>query len=137
MKDERHDEQVARIRRGYDAMNRGDFDAATEHMAADVEWHDPPELPDRRPPFRGRDALKQAWREYYEPFDDVTFEVGEIAVAEDRAFVELTLSGTGESSGARTSMTWYQVGYLGPDGTTLRLENYLERDRARSAAGLA
>lgn len=123
------------IRLGYEAMNRGDFESAAESIHPEVEWLDPPEMPDAGT-VRGIEALKEVWAGYFEQFDEVRFETDEIVDRGDVVFHAIRLSGTGRTSRARVEMTWYQVSRIGPDGLTRRLENFLDREQARRAAGI-
>ena len=49
-------ENVELVRRAYEAWNEGGAEATQEFWADDVEWHDPPNLPDSRV-VRGRTAV--------------------------------------------------------------------------------
>jgi ketosteroid isomerase-like protein len=122
-----------RTRLGYEAMNRGDFDAVLENVDPDVVWVD--ELPDQRGEIGGREAVKQVWNEAFEAFDDVRFETEEFIDGGDRIFHAIRLTGKGRGSGAPTEMRWYQVSFMGPGGLTIRFENYFDRARALEAAG--
>ena len=48
-------ENVERTRLGYEAFNRGDFDAALDLCAPDIEWQD---MAIDTPPIRGKHALR-------------------------------------------------------------------------------
>ena len=50
------EENVEIVRRGYEAWNEGGSELAKEFWAEDIEYHDPPNLPDSRV-VRGRDAV--------------------------------------------------------------------------------
>jgi ketosteroid isomerase-like protein len=123
------------VRRGYEAMNRRDFEAAAEGMHPEVEWVDPPGMPEVRQ-VKGVEALKQAWAQNLEPFDQFGFETLEFIDCGELWFHAIKLTGTGRTSGVPVEMVWYQVSHLDPEGRVLRLENYLDRDRALEAAGL-
>ena len=122
-----------RTRAGYEAMNRGDFDAALEMVDPEVVWVD--ELPDQHGEIRGREAVKQVWQGAFDAFDDVRFETDEFIDQGDRAFHAIRITGKGRGSGALTEMRWYQASFLGPGGQAIRFENYTDRARALDAAG--
>jgi ketosteroid isomerase-like protein len=50
------EENVALVRQSFDAWNEGGPESAKQFWAEDFEWHDFPDLPDRRV-VRGRDAV--------------------------------------------------------------------------------
>jgi len=123
------------VRRGYEAMNRRDFEAAAEGIHPDVEWSDPPEMPEVRT-VKGVEAVKEVWAQNLEPFDKFRFETLEFIDRGDVSFHAIKLTGTGRTSGAPVEMVWFQVTHNDAEGLAVRLENYLDRERAREAAGL-
>jgi ketosteroid isomerase-like protein len=120
-------------RRSYEAMNRGDFDAAAANIHPEVEWLNPPELAEVRI-VKGIEAVKGIWRNYVEPFDEFKFETLEFIDRGELTFHALKLTGTGHTSGATVEMTWYQVAHLDGDGRVVRVENYLDPAQAREAS---
>jgi ketosteroid isomerase-like protein len=134
----RKSELAQMMDRIYAAMNRGDLEAALEELDPDIEWVDPPDLPDRRAPIRGRQALKEVWLQYLELFSDtIRYEILEFEQAGERTFVALRIAVTGRGSGAPAAADWYQVGFLGVDDKPVRFENYSDRASALEAAGLS
>jgi ketosteroid isomerase-like protein len=122
-------------RRGYAAMNRRDFEAASADLHPEVEWFDPPEMPEARN-VKGIEAVKAIWNQNLEPFDEFTFETLEYVDRGKLTFHQIKLCGTGRASGAPVEMVWFQVSHIDDDGRTVRFENYLDEAAAREAAGL-
>jgi ketosteroid isomerase-like protein len=59
---------VETLRRGYDALNRGDLSVVLELLDADIEWHEPSPSPDAGA-HRGRDSFERFLRGWLESFD--------------------------------------------------------------------
>ena len=96
------------VRRGYEAMNRRDFEAAAANIHPEVEWVDPPEMPEAGA-ANGIEEVKEIWAQNLEPFDEFRFETEELIDRGDLIFHVLRLIATGRSSGAPVEMTWFQV----------------------------
>jgi ketosteroid isomerase-like protein len=126
---------IETMRRAYAAMNRGDLDAAVEGFDAQVEWWPPETMPERRA-YRGREEVKQRLVELIEPWSQVSFEVDEINAEGERLLVGVRIAGRGRGSGADVEARFYNV-VTDRDGIPVRIENYLDREQALRAAGLA
>jgi hypothetical protein len=131
------EENVAAVRRAWEAWIRGDLDAAFAETSPDFEWdlRHFPGWPDGQI-FKGRDAVtgffqrwRDSWDEYEAGVDDY------VDVGENRVLVLGWQSGRGRGSGAATEMEWAQI-YTVRDGRLLRCENYADREEALRAVGM-
>jgi hypothetical protein len=128
-------EIVARLKAGYEAFNRGDYDGVFEHLDVDdrFEFHRVGGLG----MVKGKDAL----REWMEPdaIEDLTVEPIEFRVNRDKVFARAHTRGRGRASGIEVEVEALTVWTLDDAGVFIRAENFLpsERDQALRAAGLS
>lgn len=131
---------MERIRRGYEAFNRGDLADAAKDFDPNIEWRIPFQLPDSPPDetYRGPQEVIRFWQTWRAAFDDFRLEVEEIIDAGDRVIVFAGVHGRGAESGADVKTpTFPQVWTFGDDGRPLRVEMYSSRADALEAAGLS
>jgi uncharacterized protein len=91
-------ENVQRLREGYEAFNRGDFEAVLELMHPDVEVHDRPEVPDPRD-YEGLDGARAAFASVLEMFEQYEIEPVEFIDGDEYVVVVLRQRGRGLASG--------------------------------------
>jgi ketosteroid isomerase-like protein len=130
---ERDEEIIARLRRFYEAFNRGDFDAATEVAHPEIEFV----RAMGQPPLRGADALR-AWMRP-DAFEEQQIEALEFSVNGNKALVRQQARGRGAGSGIEVDVDFWSVWTLNDDGLATRLEFYLgyQQVDALEAAGLS
>jgi limonene-1,2-epoxide hydrolase len=130
---ERDEENIARLRRAYDAFSRGDFDAAVAAgMDPDFEY-----LPvGGLTPIRGLDNFR-SWMEP-DAFESQVVEPVEIQVAGDKALVRQHTVVRGMGSGIEVDIYTFGVWTIDEDGLAIRLQIFQADDEAeaRRAAGL-
>jgi ketosteroid isomerase-like protein len=128
-------ENVEIIRRGFEAFNRGDVDAAMAILAPDCEYVASGAIPGAADIYRGPDGYRRFAGWMLEQFDDARLEVNEIIDAGDQVVISLTNRGRGKRSGAEVTWGIWQVWTLA-DGMAIRGEGFTSRDVAFEAAGL-
>jgi ketosteroid isomerase-like protein len=116
---------VELIRAGYEAWNRGDFDAVVELADSDFEWVAPPDLVGARG-GRGRDDFVSYLRSFSEVWDDFRCEPLEFWSAGDTVLVLVRETGRGKLSGARVHHHLVHV-WTFRDGQAVRMEGHVER----------
>jgi ketosteroid isomerase-like protein len=130
---ERDEEIIARLRRFYEAFNRGDFDAATEIAHPEIEFV----RAMGQPSLRGADAL----REWMQPdaFEEQQIEALEFSVNGSMVLVRQHARGRGAGSGIEVDVDFWSVWTLNDDGLATQLEFYLgdQQAEALEAAGLS
>jgi ketosteroid isomerase-like protein len=119
---------IERIRLGYDAFNRGDFDAAVDLLHPEIEWHRVAEF---EQPLRGRQAV----REFMDPevFERQQTEILEIEVIGDFVLVYATFHGAFAGSGIELSQPGHHLWRI-RDGQAAEFRYFLDRDEAVKAA---
>jgi ketosteroid isomerase-like protein len=129
-------ENVEILRRGDDAIQRGDLSAALADVDEDVEASRVSPLPDVRS-YRGRDGMLQMLLDWVEGFDEwaMTFEEY-VDVDDHQVIVRVHQRAVGSQSSAPIEADfWFLYGFR--DGRVVRLDMYAREAQALEAAGLS
>ncbi len=92
------DAAIARLRRGYEAFNRGDLDAVLNDLDPGIEVRERPDSPDPRH-ASGREEAIAAFKSLQEDFVEYRFEPREFHVEGEHLIVVARQSGRGRLSG--------------------------------------
>lgn len=117
----------------YEALNRGDVDAAMGALAEDAEWHESEELPDSGTHHVGRDDIRSFLRDFLASWDTFHQEIEEIKEVGDRLAVFIHMTATGRGSSAQVDARYAHVWTLGDDGLGARVDAFYYRDNALAA----
>jgi ketosteroid isomerase-like protein len=123
---------VATLRRGYDALNRGDVSEVMALIDDEITW-DPGELtPDSASATGGRAGFESLIRSWIEAFED--FRIEPVDVLEHPPFLVAVVrqSGRGRASGLDIAIEIAHV-WTVEDGRAVRFESYRSADAARAA----
>ena len=102
-------EDVELARRTMDAFNAGDFEAATAHMADDIEWR-PIENMTHGEVMVGAEGVRRFWRDWHEAFEGFRLIVEDVFEAPAGAVAKTKVAGRGAASGMElTGGSFYQV----------------------------
>ena len=118
----REEEIVQRVREGFAALSREDFDEVVSLLHPDVEY-----IPvGGQPPLRGRDAM----REWMEPsaFSQQVLEPREISVHGNKVLVRLHSRARGAASGIDVEVESWSVLTLDEELRITRSVTYFLRD---------
>jgi uncharacterized protein len=126
--------EIEELRAVYEAVSRGDWDAALRNAEPDFELR----TPDQNPiagTYRGREAIRGFFDELWAAFDGVTVEPGPFLELDERILVSLVMQLRPSDSPATVEM---QVTHLWTmrDGRPARCEVFLRREQALEAVGL-
>jgi ketosteroid isomerase-like protein len=124
------DELIQRLRQGYDAFNRGDYDAATQWVHPDIVFVSPGSITE----LRGAEALR-AWMEP-DAFESQVSQPDEIEIAENRALIHQTTRARGAGSGIEMEVGSWAVWTFDDDGRVTRMETYLEHEEEAARRSL-
>ena len=133
-------ENVEAVRRLYEAFNRGGVDAAISEgvWSPELVWDATPTGIPGLGVYRGHEEVKSFfendWFKAF-PFEDWEVEVDELIDLGDQVISMCRQRGRGATSGASTELFLAQVGTW-RDGQCVRVDNYLDREKALEAAGL-
>jgi ketosteroid isomerase-like protein len=117
------EELLERLRQGYDAFNRGDYEAATEWVHPDVVMIS---LSPGRTELRGAEALR-AWMEP-DAFESQTSEPREVEIESNRALIRQYTTARGSGSGIEIEIGSWAVWTFDDEGRVTRIENFLDHD---------
>jgi ketosteroid isomerase-like protein len=126
---------VDTLRAGYEAFNRGDWDAAARlaHPEFELQAADRAVHPGT---YRGAQAVRRFFEDLFEPFEEVIVEPEEFFERGDRVavFLLVRLRPAGSSAFVEN-----RIGHLWTvrDGKPARLAVYPRREEALEAAGLS
>jgi ketosteroid isomerase-like protein len=129
-------ENVAIVKAGFKAMERGGLDSVVEYWADDIEHRAAEGAIDDRGPMHGKEAVRAYVQDWLDMFDDAKIEPVELIDAGgDQVIAVLRGSGRAKLSGVETNMTYAAV-YTIRDGKIARGQEYMTRAEALEAAGL-
>jgi ketosteroid isomerase-like protein len=127
-------ENVERVKRSFELVNRRELEAWAAMLAPDVEWHVEPQDPDATV-HRGREAARRYVLSWIETMG-ISFQVREILDAGEDQVVALTrLEARGGASGVPVEMDLAFVLTL-RDGFTVRVQEMQDNAKALEAVGL-
>ena len=105
---------------------------AAEHTGPDFEWVQA----ETGTPTREFDAILEGHRQWIEPWEEIHQELEELLDGGDAVMAVVHLRGRAKLSGVEAEMRTYFV-FSFRDGKVVRVVEYLEREEALAAAGLA
>jgi uncharacterized protein len=127
-------DNLAVVRRLYEAMDRRDASAVAEFAHPDAEW-----IPDHRvgeSPVRGRDNVIRFFTDRAEMFGDISTELERLWEQDDTVLAFIHVKGEGRASGAPFDLRIAHLWTL-RDGRIIRGQGFGNRYEALEAAGLS
>lgn len=122
-----------RLRRGFEAFNRGDDEAWIADWHADAELYELGEIPDAPAVYRGHDGILRWLANARQTVADFRFEPREFTEVGEAILIEVAASGTGESSGVPIEWTAFMVVRM-REGKIASARGFLQREQALEAA---
>ncbi len=123
------DEQV--VRASYEAVNRGDVDAAMEALAEDAEWYESGALPEPDV-HRGREAIAAFLSDFLAQWERFNQEIVQTREAGDKVAVVIHTTATGRLSNLELDARYAHVWTM-RDGKGVRVDAFYEPDEALAA----
>jgi hypothetical protein len=102
-------ENIDRLRRGYEAFARRDLDAALEMMDPEIEAHDAPEAPDAAV-HHGGEAVRRDWEQMFALFEDFTIDIEEVFDASEELSSSCASAGVGGKAARGSTREWRTSG---------------------------
>lgn len=124
------EELIERLRRSYEAFNRGDFDAAIEMAHPDLLFV----RPGAQAELRGADAFR-AWMEP-DAFESQVIEPIEFRVLGNRVLVRQHATARGAGSGIEIDIESMTLWTFDDDGKATRVEFFLPHQEAEALTAL-
>lgn len=119
---------VDALRRGYEALNKGDVSVVLELLDPDLEWHEPGDSPEAGT-HRGRDSFERFFRGWIDSFDGFRVEPERVVAHDDKLIAIVHQSGRGRASGVRVDARLAHV-WTVSDGRAVRWEAVADPDAA-------
>ena len=128
-------ERIDKLLDAYEALNRGDLDAACENLTPEFEFIPPPMLPEGEI-YRGPEGLRRLWQTWSGAFENFRVEVEETIDAGDQVIVMAAVAGTGIGTGLAVSSPAFAWVWSFEDDAAVRMEAMPNRATAIEAVGL-
>jgi ketosteroid isomerase-like protein len=129
-------DNVERVRAGYDAFNRGDAAAWLDNFEPDAELRDLPNTPGQRF-YRGHDGLRDWAESMMQAFANYRFEPQEVTEVGNFIVVAVRISARGLESGVPTDMQVFHVLKQSPNDKVQSISGFMSRAEALEAVGLS
>jgi ketosteroid isomerase-like protein len=130
------EEEVESVRRGNDAINRGDKAAWLDTVDPSVVMIPAREWPENAP-LRGADALWDYYTRVTDAWEGGAFELGEAIDSGNRVVVNVSSRGTRQGERCSFRVQLLVVGTFRDGGRSLRVEWFSNREEAVDAARLS
>jgi uncharacterized protein len=124
---------VQRLRRGYEAFNRGDLETVLRDVSPDIELRDRDEIPDPSV-YHGLEAAREVLARNAAEFEDYRVEPEEFLAVGEHIVVVARQSGRGRTSGAEVAGTIVHAWHL-REGRVVGMRAFSEREQALAALG--
>ena len=133
-------ENVEVVRRAFDSFNRGGVDACVSDgvWSPEIVWDATPTGIPGIGAYRGREEVKRFFEDDWFksfPFEAWELELEEVLNPGDQVVAMGRQRGRGASSGVAAELEFAQICTL-RDGQVVRVDTYLDREKALEAAGL-
>jgi ketosteroid isomerase-like protein len=130
-------ENVELLRRAFEVFLAGKSEFGLDLSDPEIEW-DASEMPvpDMGGVYRGREGVRQFWREWLAAWETVQFEY-ELVEAGDRVVALIDQRMLGRSTGIEVSFGKYAQVYTFKDGLVVHWKLFMSQSKALEAAGLS
>jgi uncharacterized protein len=119
------------VERSYEALNRGEIDAAVGALAEDAEWHESGALPDSGV-YVGREAIRAFLLDFLGSWERFEQTIEECRESRGRVAVLIHLDAVGRGSSAKVDARYAHVWTM-RDGHGARVDAYYDPDEALAA----
>lgn len=126
--------EIEMVRSAYEAVNRGDWDAAFRHAHSDFEWKTDDRLLNAGT-YRGRAEISRFLEDQREPFEDM-FAVPEEFFEQGNRIVVFVRMRSRPKGSTRFSESYIAHLWTFRDGKATRCEAFAAREQALEAVGL-
>jgi ketosteroid isomerase-like protein len=129
-------DKVEIVRRGYDALNRGDVESALEHIDAGIVWRTYLVPGPGGGTYRGHDGVRELWSDVRNIFRDYRNDPEELIDAGEKVVAFICIRGHGRRSGVEVEARIAHVFTFRGDAIA-RVESFEDREEALRAAGVS
>jgi ketosteroid isomerase-like protein len=121
------------VRQLFDDFNRAEFESAFAKIDQDVEWGEPPDMPDTGGTYRGHDAMVRGFRRFMGAWEELRVDLDEVIEESDRVVALTHWVGRSRSSGIEVDTRIAQV-YEFRGGKVARVRQFRTLGEALGAA---
>jgi ketosteroid isomerase-like protein len=130
-------ENVESVRDSLQVLRGRGLDAYSAFWHPEINWRAMEGAPDDVGEMTGKDAVRRYAQDWFDTFDDFSTTAEEIVdLGGDRVLAVQRISGRAKLSGVETQYR-YAVVYTLRDGLIVRGREYVDREQALKAVGLA
>lgn len=129
-------DNVACVRRAYEAWNRDDLEAALSMTHPEVEWRTSGAFPDLKPVYRGHAGLREWWQAMKDPWEYFVIQLEELIPNGDAVLAVLKFEARGKGSGVDVTLPFVNVWHV-RDGLVVKWTAHRSLEEAQVAAGLS
>jgi ketosteroid isomerase-like protein len=121
------------VRELFEDFGRGDFDAALAKLDPDVDWGEPPDMPDTGGGYRGREDVVAEFGRFMSAWADLKVDLEDVREVGDRVVVLTRWYGTSKGTGIEVDQRVAQT-YELRRGRVARVRQFRALDEALAAA---
>jgi ketosteroid isomerase-like protein len=129
-------ENIETLKEAYDALNRGDIEAALDAFDDSAEHDWSRALGPYQGVYHGRGAVRRFWTTAFETVGGVHFEVEETIDADPHVIAMIYVRLRGRESGAEAGARGPHVWTFGEEGRAVRFRLFQAKEDALAAIGL-
>jgi ketosteroid isomerase-like protein len=129
------EENVELVRKSLEAFDR-DLNGVAAFWDPEIDWRAIEGDVDDLGVFKGHDAMRRYYAQWYETFDDLRVQIEELVDASDQVVGVVRAVGRMKGSEAEIDMR-YAIVFTVRDGRIVRGREYATREEALEAAGLS
>ena len=118
---------VARVQRGLDLWNEGEWEAALEDLDPEIEWWTSGAVPGVEDVYRGHEGVRRFWRTWTETWESIRIEVEQIYERGDEVFVYARFIARARDGLEVDQPVAFEFG-SGGSGLVTRFRSYWNRD---------
>ena len=127
------DSNVEIVKRGFESLSRGDWEASLPLIHPDFEMSTPAELSSEPSTYRGHEGIRRYWESFYEVMDDIRVEAEDFIEVGELVVVPTLLHARGQATGIDTTQRSVQVWEL-RDEQAIRVSFFADLDQAMAYA---
>jgi hypothetical protein len=124
---------AAAVRALFDDFARGDYEAALARVHPDVDWGEPPDMPESSGSYRGHDGVVEQFGRFMRAWAELRVDLEEVLEVGDRVVVMTHWHGRSKGTGIEVDQRVAQVHEL-RDGLVVRVRQFRTREEALAAA---
>ena len=122
------------VRELFGDFGRGDFDAALAKLDPEVDWGEPPDMPETVGAYSGREGVVAEFGRFMSAWAELQVDLEQVEQAGERVVVLTRWRGRSKGTGIEVDQRVAQT-YELRDGLVVRVRQFRELRDARNAAG--